>query len=347
MSNPSRKPNIGDATRPPPEKGGLQAADWIALILSMVWFAGVAVFFLVLPEPQADGGLDPARLVMTILAIVMPVALIWVGAMAVRSARLMRQESNRLQAAIDAMRHAYVSQAPQGASGVRLPLEQKLDEIARAQKKTEAALAHLTSVNTRAAAAMAKDPERAALTAPKKTETAQDSAQPALALGTPVEALVEPISSEDFIRALNFPDDERDKEGFRALRLALKDRSSSALIRSAQDILTLLAEDGIYMDDLTPDRARPEIWRRFAEGERGRTIASLGGIRDRSSLALTAGRMRQDPVFRDCAHHFLRKFDTTFSSFGKDASDAEIAAFADTRSARAFMLIGRVSGTFD
>ncbi|NDR57778.1 hypothetical protein [Aliiruegeria sabulilitoris] len=347
MSNPPRKPSIGDATRLPPQKAGLQAADWIALILSLIWFAGVAVFFLVLPEPQADGGLDPARLIMTVLAIVMPVALIWVGAMAVRSARLMREESNRLQAAIDAMRHAYVSQAPQGASGVRLPLEQKLDDIARAQKKTEAALAHLTSMNTRAAAVSAKESERAALPGPKDPERIQDSAQPALALGTPVEALAEPISSEDFIRALNFPDDERDKEGFRALRLALKDRSSSGLIRSAQDILTLLAEDGIYMDDLTPDRARPEIWRRFAEGERGRTIASLGGIRDRSSLALTAGRMRQDPVFRDCAHHFLRKFDTTFSSFGKDASDAEIAAFADTRSARAFMLIGRVSGTFD
>ncbi len=349
MSQAPRKPHIGDATRPPAQDGGMVAADWIALCLSVLWLAGAAAFFFLLPASSGQAGLDPARFAMILLAILLPVALIWVGATAAKSARMMREESARLQAAIDAMRQAYVSQAPQGASGVRLPLEQKLDEIAHAQKKTEAALAHLTSVNSRAAVAAAKESDRAALSGPKKKpdEKSEDTAQPALALGTPAEALAEPIPAEDFIRALNFPEDERDAEGFRSLRLALKDRNASRLVRSAQDILTLLAEDGIYMDDLAPDRAKPEIWRRFAEGERGRTIAGLGGVRDRSSLALTAGRMRQDPVFRDCAHHFLRKFDTTFAAFEKEASDTEIAAFADTRSARAFMLIGRVSGTFD
>ena len=53
-------------------------------------------------------------------------------------------------------------------------------------------------------------------------------------------------------------------------------------------MLTLLSQDGIYMDDLRPDRARPEAWRQFAEGARGREVAALGGVRDRSSLALTA-----------------------------------------------------------
>lgn len=347
MSQQRSRPHLGDATRPSPSRNVFVAADWIALALSALWLLAAGCFFLFLPAGGAQAGFDPARFVMTLLAIFMPVALFWVGAAAAKSARMMREESNRLQAAIDAMRQAYVNQSPQGASGVRLPLEQKLDEIARAQKKTEAALAHLTSQNARATVPPARSPERAALSGPKPEESAPDNDQPALALGTPAEALAEPISAEDFIRALDFPQDERDSEGFRALRRALKDPSSSGLVRSAQDILTLLAEDSIYMDDLAPDRARPEIWRRFAEGERGRTVASLGGVRDRSSLALTAGRMRQDPVFRDCAHHFLRKFDTTFATFEKDASDGEIAAFADTRSARAFMLVGRVSGTFD
>ena len=88
-------------------------------------------------------------------------------------------------------------------------------------------------------------------------------------------------------------------------------------------MLTLLSQDGIYMDDLQPDRAKPEIWRRFAQGERGRTIAALGGVRDRSSLALTAARMREDTVFRDAAHHFLRTFDRTFQEFEKNASDQD------------------------
>ncbi len=101
------------------------------------------------------------------------------------------------------------------------------------------------------------------------------------------------------------------------------------------------------MDDLRPDMARPEVWRRFAEGARGRAIAALGGIRDRSSLALTASRMRQDPIFRDAAHHFLRLFDRMVQDFEPTASDSEITELGDTRTARAFMLIGRVAGIFD
>jgi hypothetical protein len=167
------------------------------------------------------------------------------------------------------------------------------------------------------------------------------------ALGADDDPAADPIPNAEFVRALNFPEDERDAEGFRALRHALKDRFSAELVRSAQDVLTLLAEDGIYMDDLAPDRARPEVWRRFAQGERGKAIAALGGVRDRASLALTSGRMRQDPVFRDTAHHFLRKFDRTFAAFEPRAADADIVALAETRTARAFMLLGRVSGTFD
>ena len=76
-------------------------------------------------------------------------------------------------------------------------------------------------------------------------------------------------------------------------------------------------------------------------------MAALGGVRDRSSLALAAGRMRQDPIFRDAAHHFLRKFDQMFAGFADAASDADISDLANTRTARAFMLLGRVAGTFD
>ena len=101
------------------------------------------------------------------------------------------------------------------------------------------------------------------------------------------------------------------------------------------------------MDDLEPDHARPEIWRKFAGGERGKPVAALGGIRDRSSLALASGRMRQDTIFRDSVHHFLRTFDQIFSQFEKSATDQNIVELAGTRSARAFMLLGRVTGTFD
>ena len=155
-----------------------------------------------------------------------------------------------------------------------------------------------------------------------------------------------PLDRSDFIRALNFPETAEDKDGFAALRRALKDRPTAQLVRAAQDILTLMSHDGIYMDDLRPDLARPEVWRRFAGGERGRSVAAMGGIRDRSSLALTAARMKNDPIFRDAAHHFLRRFDRMISEFAETATDTEITELSDTRTARAFMLLGRVTGTF-
>jgi hypothetical protein len=76
-------------------------------------------------------------------------------------------------------------------------------------------------------------------------------------------------------------------------------------------------------------------------------VAALGGIRDRTSLALTAGRMKQDHIFRDAAHHFLRLFDQMIAEFEPEASDADRSALSETRTARAFMLLGRVAGIFN
>jgi len=171
--------------------------------------------------------------------------------------------------------------------------------------------------------------------------------QSSLALGTPAVEPDSPITISEFIRALNFPENEDDSEGFRTLRGALGDRDIGKMVRASQDILTLLSQDGIYMDDLRPDRPRAQSWRLFAKGERGASIAGLGGIRDRSCLALAGGRMKQDPVFRDAAHHVLRQFDTVLTDFELNATDQELVEMGETRTARAFMLLGRVAGSFN
>jgi len=326
----------------------ISTSEIVALALSLVWLIGCSAFFLSLGTGGDDGtGMvaDPVRLVMTALAIFMPVAIIWVAAAATRSARVMREESERLQTAIDALRHTYLQQQHAGVLGAKpSDVERKLDQIAHAQQQTETTLATFTSIRP-AAGTSNTSPQSAAHINVDEADDADE--QPSLELGTPAEALAAPISVADFIRALHFPENAEDTEGFRALRRALEDRQVAGLVQAAQDVLTLLSQDGIYMDDLRPDRARPEIWRKFAAGERGRGIAPLGGIRDRSSLALTSGRMRKDPIFRDAVHHFLRKFDQSFASFEKNADDQDISDMSDTRTARAFMLLGRVTGTFD
>ncbi|MBW7920678.1 MAG: hypothetical protein H3C51_01100 [Rubellimicrobium sp.] len=168
--------------------------------------------------------------------------------------------------------------------------------------------------------------------------------EPQLALAAPeAEA---PLARDDLVRALNFPEDEQDAEGIAALRRALGNREVRQLIHAAQDALTLLSQDGIYMDDLAPDQARPEIWRRFAQGERGHPVAQLGGLDDRAALGAVMRRMREDMIFRDTAHHFLRLFDRILSHFEPEAADEELIALSGTRTARAFILIGRAAGVF-
>jgi hypothetical protein len=325
------------AARPPEARPVTEIA---AGALSVVWVAGVGLY-LALSPPGLPGG--PVGLALTLLVVFLPLSLLWVAVSTARSIRALRDEAARLQVAVDAMRQAYMLAQQTGAlAATRGAVDKRLDEIAAAQRQTEAQLAMFTSRRDTGLTVPSAD-RKAALALPVATA----AEQPSLALGTPAEDLREPLSVADFVRALHFPESAEDKAGFRALRLALEDRRASKLIRAAQDVLTLLSQEGIYMDDLKPDRAKPEVWRRFAAGERGRAIAALGGIRDRSSLALTAARMREDAIFRDAGHHFLRSFDHTLQEFAKNATDAELAELAETRTARAFMLFGRVTGTFD
>ena len=318
----------------------ISTIEIVAIVLSILWVLVISYFYLT-ADPSAGGEEAPLTSLMTMVGVILPLAVIWIGASAARTARTMREESARLQAAIDGMRHAYVEQQQMAGMSIKRSMEAKIDSISKAQERAEAAIAGMA----RTAAPEPATPKVTAEAAPQMEITDQ----PPLALGTPAEALPagDPLTMGEFIRAVNFPENEKDKEGFRTLRRALKDRAAARLINAAQDVLTLMSQEGIYMDDLTPDRARPEIWRQFAQGERGREIASLGGIRDRSSLTLCAGRMRSDPVFKDTVHHFLRQFDRTLAQAEPRMTDVELTQLGNTRTARAFMLLGRVTGTFD
>lgn len=339
---PKKDAGLGLGPDPQSEAGTGRGMEIAGGVLSLIWVLLILGYILMQP-PGSD--VQTLGLVLTMLMVFLPIALIWVVVITLRSVRELRAEAARLQATVEAMRTSYVqaqSQMP-AQSSVPASMEKKIDEIAAATRQAETVLATFSSRRDSALSVPSAD-RKAALVPPKPEPTAE---QPGLALGSPADDLRAPLTVADFIRALQFPETPDDKEGFRALRLALEDRTVAKLIRAAQDVLTLLSQDGIYMDDLKPELSRPEMWRRFSAGERGRSIAALGGIRDRASLTLTGTRMKEDPVFRDAAHHFLRSFDKTFAAFEPNATDAELADLSDTRTARAFMLLGRVTGTFD
>ena len=309
--------------------------EFVALVLTVLWIMASA-YFLMNDTLSGDG-----KFIVQLVVVFMPVALLSLCFIIMRASRVMQEETQMLHTAVDALRRAYTNRVKaQEYSESGSAISRKLEELSKLQHKILRIIENISS-------------ER--LTGRKQLPSLLNSEdlssdridQPLLAIGTRAEELSEPLSVEDFIKAVHFPETADDEDGFAALKRGLQNRETAMFIQAAQDVLTLLSQDGIYMDDLRPEVTKPETWRRFSLGERGRKVATLGGIRDRSSLALTSGRMKQDSIFRDTAHHFLRTFDKEFVSFEKSATDEEISAFAETRTARAFMLLGRVAGTFD
>ena len=312
---------------------GLTRGEWLAFWICVAWLLVAGAYFWMLPAQETlAGGTDPLRWVFVLTALLTPVGLVWVAAAAARSARIMRAEAFRMQTAVDDLRQVQIAQATmqQQAPAADPPAP------AQGPQGQGGATAGFTSrrevsrlITPRAAPQMPAD-------------------QPALALDTP-EAGTEapPLDRVDLIRALNFPDDENDQEGFAALRRALRDRNARRLVQASQDVLTLLSQNGIYTDDMRPEPIPAEFWRSFAMGARGKNIERLGGVRDAALLSITSTRMREDMIFRDTVHHFLRRFDEMLVTFEKNATDTDLLALAETRTARAFMLLARTIGTFD
>ncbi len=313
---------------------GMTSLERAACVLCGLWLVGIGVLFLWRGPPEGTGGM--LYIGLALVCGMMPPALVGTGLMVARAIRVTRDEADRIEEAINALYHLGRQDARASAPDETVTL--KLDEIIAAQREVAASLRDWRAERDQV------DEQTRPVADP--APAAQDD-QGALPLDIPPEPPQGGLSRADFILALNFPETPDDALGFAALRRAMRDRSAAQIIRAAQDILTLMSQDGIYMDDLNPEIAPAHVWRRFAGGERGRGIADIGGVRDPSALDTAATRMKQDAIFRDVAHHFLRLFDRMFTDFAQTTSDAEILDLAETRTARAFMLLGRIAGTFD
>lgn len=292
------------------------------IALSAAWVFLVGLFWLLSPgDGAAEGGL--ARLA-TIIGTILPLALIWIAVSTARAIAVLRAEAEDLRDRLARMREAASPRPPRG-----LP-----DTGAAADPDGP----------PRNPAPMSARPLPRALADPRPQPAAPHAAPPPAArtIGAPAV----PVDAETLIRALDFPDGPEDAQAIAALRHALRDPDHARVLRAAQDVVTLLAGQDLYMDDLNPDPAPPALWRRFAQGARGSAVAPLGGIRDGAALDTAAALLEADEIFRDTAHHFLRHFDSLLTRQVPGMDDAQIAVLAQTRSARAFMLLGRIAGLF-
>jgi hypothetical protein len=173
---------------------------------------------------------------------------------------------------------------------------------------------------------------------------AEAEAQPALPMPAPEPEAA--LGWDDLLRAWDFPRDAEDRAGFDALRRALRHHDLAQMLQAAEDVLNLLSREGVYMDDLVHEPASAEAWRAFLDGQRGESVAAVGGIRDERAVGTVRTLMKADPIFRDTSLFFQRRFDGLLTDLAADADDAQLLALADTRSGRAFMLCARASGSF-
>lgn len=332
--------------------GGLSLLWLICVIAYAAGFFGLLDAAVLAPRTAA--GLEIA---LFLLAGFAPIALFFYGALLSMKAEEIRVETARLSSAIDALRHSVAPRAMPTANDLadaltvaaRTTMSEEKAALAAGLTRLDGALAETQSMMDELTQRESKARRAAKKTSGPPALANHD--QPALPLGAEGEVIEEgavDISWANVVRALDFPRNEKDEDGFAILRQVVADHDFASLLQAAEDTLSLLSEEGLFMEDLTPTPAPLAVWKRYAEGARGADVAKIGGVNDEVALALARSKIRTDPVFRDTAMHFLRRFDRLIvRMFAELGDDPMVLEVADSRTGRAFMIASRVMGVFD
>jgi hypothetical protein len=352
----TRRPRSRAAPRGIAELLGTAPRRW-AGVASLGWAAIVAAYaFGFAATASAARGTVGLDLLFFLAVLALPVALFWIVAFLADELARLRASVTEFAAAVPAFagdlaetRAILAAEGPVSPADIaravrvamadeaRADLSEPLERLRQGQEELREQLR-----------ALAADPRwtRAASRPAPPRGPAQPG--PAPTPGPEPKAAVEEPRPDwpDLVRALNFPCDAEDAEGFRALRVALRHSGLAQTLQAAEDVLTLLSEVGVYMDDFAPDPAPAEVWRRYIAGARGAEVSAAGAVTDAEALGKVRAMLGENPIFRDAAQHFQRRFDAVLSDFGADAGDADLPALVDTRSGRAFMLLARARGAF-
>lgn len=280
----------------------------IGIILGAVWLLLLLLFWWLTPDGEEKAMRGAVR-VMIVIGATMPLFVIWLAvAMADAVARL-NEDADNLRMRLSQLREQTPPPNPQPVreAAIQPPMRNGAPRSGPAPR-----------------------PNPAAQQATMQFEAPE-----------PVE-----ITPTTLILALNFPNDAEDHEAIAAMRTALRDRDLARVLRAAQDVITLLAKYDIFMDDLAASPAEATTWRHFTAGERGETITAIGDIGDKSVLEHISALLRSDEIFRDSAHHFLRHFDRMLARRAAQLDDGQLGVLVETRSARAFTLLGKAAGIF-
>ncbi|MFT3972589.1 MAG: hypothetical protein QM699_03815 [Amaricoccus sp.] len=339
---------------------GLRGPGRWAVAASLAWVVIVLAYgigFLSVAAATESRGTVVLDALFFLVALALPLGLIWLAAwLAEELARqrevvaALAEVAAPLIAAMDETRAGLAQHASpeeiarvvgaavgEAVAGMRpVDVSRPLADLAAAQARLEAKMEAWGTQPTPVAAPEARSTAATPAPAPDIPAAAAAADEP------PAPAL----GWDQLIRALDFPRDAGDREGFRALKAAQKQPKLGQTLQAAEDVLNLLSQEGIFVDELPLAEVEPSAWRRFMGGLRGAKAGAIGGITDPQALAVAGRLLHEDAVFRDTAMFFLRRFERVLAEYARDADDDALVALAGTRSGRAFMILARSSGTF-
>ena len=315
----------------------------VGVLISAAWVILVALFFLFSRQSIAASFEEPLIGILTLLSIILPVVLIWTLALTANATQRLKREANELRAEMAEV----ASELRVTAQNFPSDQQEIVKQLKLIAEMTLANDKRLRQIGQQAAPAPQIDVVEMNKTVFGDFQAPEGDGQIALPLQTSDHGELPPMPVEDVIAALNFPNNAQDKSGFRALRRAMRDRRLRQMLDSAQFVMSQLTEEGIFMDDLNPDRPVTDAWRRMAGGASGKEVSTVGGVRDKAVLALAQGRMKTNREFRERSHYFLREFGGFLEDIEPRLKNHEITDMADTRTARCFMVMARASGAFN
>lgn len=151
------------------------------------------------------------------------------------------------------------------------------------------------------------------------------------------------MNADTLIRAFNLPNDENDTEGYDAIEAAVKIESIGTLLQNSHQLLYTLADFDLIMDELEIDLGLISTWRKFAADNAESTVSSLGGTGTFVEIDKVSSIVTERSEFEELANTFSSQMEEFISQAIPQLKDEEIRELAQTRTFRAFLLLGQVT----
>ena len=155
------------------------------------------------------------------------------------------------------------------------------------------------------------------------------------------EFMARALDWDKFVKAANFPENERDTATLDALYDVLTDPEAAALLQSSEDTLATLADIDLYMEDFIPEMSSVAAWRAHLDGVMGSVIP----IQSPVEQSRISAKIAADDKFRKLSERFVERYLVIVKRLFAEGADGKLAVeLSDTRTGRSYLLVADALG---